>query len=106
MARSLLIPWTVKVKGRPARHLSEFCHAACSWRRVVRTGCPPIADLVEIVVSAIDRLQAGAGQSVRSLRGHRALGKLEPGFRLQRVFPAIAGHHERAACGAKPVIDC
>src|SRR5713226_714069 len=49
-------PSAVKVKGRAMRHLSEFCHAAGSRRRVVRTGYPAIADLIEIVRSAIDRL--------------------------------------------------
>ena len=44
------------------RHLSEFCHAACPWRRVVRNGCPAIADLVEIVVPA----STGFGQSSTS----------------------------------------
>ncbi len=52
MARGLLIHRAVKVRGRALRHLSEFCHAVCSWRRVVRAGRDPIADLVEIVVGA------------------------------------------------------
>ena len=33
--------------GRAARHLSEFCHAACPWRRVGRAGRRSIADLVD-----------------------------------------------------------
>src|SRR5258705_1456737 len=40
------------------RHLSEFRHAAGSWRRVVRTGCAAVADVIETVVSAIDRFWA------------------------------------------------
>ena len=63
-----------------------------------------IADLVEIVVSANHRLQSGLDEPVRFREQLRA-GKLDPGFRVQRVFADIAGHHERAACGAKPVID-
>src|SRR6202034_2210459 len=43
-------------EGRALRRLSEFCHAVCSWRRVVRTGRHPIVDLIGPVVVAIDRL--------------------------------------------------
>src|SRR6266404_7694602 len=96
--------WAVKVRGRAVRHLSEFCYAACSWRRVVRIGRPPITDLVEIV-SKIDRLRSDRDEPVRFLRQRQGIEKPGAGFRFQRVFAAIASHHECAACGAKPVID-
>src|ERR1700687_5422293 len=60
-------PSAVNAKGRAMGHLSEFCHAACSWRRVVGTGCPPVTDLVEIGLSAIDRLQAEFDEPLRFL---------------------------------------
>ena len=87
------------------RLLSEFCHVACPWRRVVAAGCPAIPDQVEIVDAAGDRLQPGVEQPVRFIRQRRILGKFRPGVRARRLFAAIAGHHERATGGAKPVID-
>ena len=87
------------------RLLSEFCHVACPWRRVVAAGCPAIPDQVEIVDAAGDRLQPGVEQPVRFIRQRRIIGRFSPGVRARRLFAAIAGHHERATGGAEPVID-
>ena len=103
MARRLLIAaW--KCKSRAVRHLLEFCHAVCPWRRVVRTGCPPIADVVEIVVVAVHRLRTGSRRPVRSSQRSTSASSA-PATGRAAVFADIAGHHERAAGGAKPVID-
>ena len=94
-----------KVKGRAMRHLSGFCHADGSWRRIDRTGCAALADVVEIVLSAIDRLQAGSGQSVRCSGERPGFRKFNAAVRARRSFADIAGDHGRAACRAKPDID-
>src|SRR6266446_9252265 len=99
-------PWAGKVKGRAMRHLSGFCHAAGSWRRVDRTGCAAVADVVEIVVSAIDRFWAKLHEPVRFLREWRpGSGKFDAAALVRRRFADIAVYHERAARGAKPVLE-
>src|ERR1700722_3313982 len=102
MARRLL---TVGYRwvGRALRHQSEFCHAACFWRRVGRTGRDQIADRAEAGVVAADRLWPGPGSILRYLRA--AIGKPRGGYRLQRRRTDIAGHLERAARRAEPVVD-
>ena len=91
------------------RHLWEFYHAVCPWRCVVRTGCPQIADLVEIVVSANHRPHPGLDEPVRFLQWcpdfrKFGFGKLRVGFGIRRLSADIAGHDERAARRAKPGI--
>src|SRR5207247_4933385 len=68
------------------------------------SGCAAGVDLVEIVVSAIDRLQPQRDAPLRSLRERPGSGKFAPAAVVGRGFADIAGYHERAARGAKPVL--
>src|SRR5258706_3134816 len=86
------------------RHLSEFRHAAGSWRRVVRTGCAAVADVIETVVSAIDRFWARRHETLRFPWERTSYGKFDPAAVAGRGFADIASYHERAARGAKPVL--
>ena len=85
------------------RHLSGFCHADGSWRRVDRTGCAAVADIVEIVLSAIDRFWPKLHEPLRFPRERTGFRKFAAAL-VQRKFADIAGYHERAARGAKPVL--
>ena len=87
------------------RHLSGFCHADGSWRRIDRIGCAAVADIVETAVTAIDRLQPEFEEPVRFLRKQPGFNKFDAATPVRRHFENIAGHAERAACRAKPFID-
>src|SRR5260370_30050879 len=86
------------------RHLSGFCHAAGSGRRIDRTGCAAVADVIETVVSAINRFWARRHEALRFARERTSYGKFDPAAVVGRGFADIAGYHERAARGAKPVL--
>src|SRR5258705_11044689 len=86
------------------RHLSEFRRAAGSWRRVVRTGCAAVADVIETVVSAIDRFWARRHETLRFPWERTSYGKFDPAAVAGRGFADIASYHERAARGANPVL--
>src|SRR5258706_11201107 len=60
------------------RHLSEFRHAAGSWRRVVRTGCAAVADVAETAVAAIDRFWARRHETLRFPWERTSYGKFDP----------------------------
>jgi hypothetical protein len=85
------------------RHLSGVCHADGSWRRVDRTGRAAVADVVEIVVSAIDRFWAELQKPLRFPRERTGFRKFSAAL-VRRKFADIARYHECAARGAKPVL--
>ncbi len=87
------------------RHLSEVCHAAGFWRRVVGTGCAAVADVVEIVLSAIDWFWAKLHEPLRFLRRRPGFSKFDTAALDRRKIADIAGHHGRPACRTRPVID-
>jgi hypothetical protein len=105
MAWRLLILQLGKQKAAPCGICRGFCHADGSWRRIDRTGCAAVADVVETVVSAIDRFWAEFEEPVRFLRKQPGFSKFDAATPVRRHFENIAGHAERAACGARPVID-
>src|SRR5216684_5893914 len=105
VARRLLIN-RCRSNSRTMRHFSEFRYAR-PWRRVVRNRRLQIADPneSEIVVSAGNRLYSERDEPVRCFQQYLDFGQPGPGVRVHRGFADIAVDDERAAGGAKPVID-
>jgi hypothetical protein len=100
LARRLLIYWGGNTRPRRAAFVGVG-HAARPERRDVRTGSAEIADRVE---SPVRRQQGGTKEPVRPFRQQHDVEKLA-GQARSGCRANIAGHHERAAGGARPCHD-